>query len=123
MARGGYRPGAGRPKGTTKKGSGKRPSSSVVAAARKAVAASEEVLALAPDSETPLAYMLSVMNDPSMDEARRDKMAVAAAPFVHPRMADNRFGKRDGEKEAASRAGKTGRFAPPDAPKLVVDNR
>lgn len=77
----------------------------------------------APAGDTPLGYMIEVMNDPNADEARRDKMAIAAAPFMHPRMADNRFGKRDGEKEAAARAGKTGKFAAPAAPKLVVDNR
>lgn len=77
----------------------------------------------APPADTPLGYMLQVMNDETADEARRDKMAVAAAPFMHPRVADNRFGKRDGEKEAATRAGKSGRFASPATPpKLVVSN-
>ncbi len=37
--------------------------------------------------ETPLEYMLRVMRT-SEDEKRRDSMAVAAAPFVHPRLAN-----------------------------------
>lgn len=35
---------------------------------------------------TPLDYMLRVMRDPNADEERRDKMAAAAAPYVHPKL-------------------------------------
>ena len=35
---------------------------------------------------TPLEYMLAVMRDPSVDADRRDRMAAAAAPFLHPRL-------------------------------------
>jgi hypothetical protein len=31
--------------------------------------------------------MLAVLHDPKADADRRDRMAVAAAPFVHPRLA------------------------------------
>jgi hypothetical protein len=31
--------------------------------------------------------MLAVLHDPEADADRRDRMAVAAAPFVHPRLA------------------------------------
>jgi hypothetical protein len=34
----------------------------------------------------PLDYMLSVMRDASADHKRRDAMATAAAPFLHPRL-------------------------------------
>jgi hypothetical protein len=34
---------------------------------------------------SPLAWLLRVVNDPSASEARRDKCAIAAAPYVHPR--------------------------------------
>jgi len=44
---------------------------------------------------TPLAYMLAVINDPDADYSRRDKLAVAALPFCHPRIADREIGKRD----------------------------
>lgn len=37
---------------------------------------------------TPLEYMLGVMNDEAADEARRDRMAQAAAPYVHPKAGD-----------------------------------
>jgi hypothetical protein len=34
--------------------------------------------------EKPLAYMLRVMRDPDAPAERRDRMAIAAAPFCHP---------------------------------------
>ena len=37
--------------------------------------------------ETPLQYMLRVMRDPEASAARRDAMAIAAAPFVHSKLA------------------------------------
>jgi len=35
---------------------------------------------------TPLEYMLQVLRDPRADTARRDQMAIAAAPYIHPRL-------------------------------------
>ena len=34
----------------------------------------------------PLDYMLWVMRDPAADHKRRDAMAMAAAPYLHPRL-------------------------------------
>jgi hypothetical protein len=34
----------------------------------------------------PLTYMLCVMRDPHADHKRRDAMAMAAAPYLHPRL-------------------------------------
>lgn len=39
------------------------------------------------NGSTPLEYMIAVMRDPDADPARRDEMARAAAPYVHPRLA------------------------------------
>ncbi len=36
---------------------------------------------------TPLEYMLSVVRDPAVEYRRRDQMAQAAAPYLHPRLA------------------------------------
>jgi hypothetical protein len=36
---------------------------------------------------TPLEYMLRIVRDEDADPARRDDMAKAAAPYVHPRLA------------------------------------
>jgi hypothetical protein len=54
-------------------------------------------------SITPLAHMLAVINDPNADARRKDRMAVAAAPYVHPRpMA---VGKKRQAAKAAVTAG------------------
>jgi hypothetical protein len=34
----------------------------------------------------PLQYMLSVMRDSTVDDDRRDEMAKAAAPYLHPKL-------------------------------------
>jgi hypothetical protein len=53
---------------------------------------------------TPLEYMLAVMRDPDADQVRRDRMAMAAAPYCHPRMADDRVGKKEVQKSKAKAA-------------------
>lgn len=66
--RGGKRPGAGRKKGA------------------KTTKVQEIAAAATAAGETPLEYMLRVMRT-SNDDKRRDAMASAAAPYVHPRLA------------------------------------
>src|SRR5262245_504773 len=88
MARGGYRPGAGRPR--------LRPSEKAVEAASKC-------------ERTPLEYMLAVMNDADVDITRRDRMAIAAAPYCHGRVADKRLGKKDLAEAAAEKAARNSR--------------
>lgn len=122
MPRGGYRPGAGRPR--------KAPKPDAIPARLKPgeppkSAAPADAMVSVPETvkppQTPLAYMLEVMNDQSVDTTRRDRMAIAAAPFLHPRMAEDGIGKRDREAEAAKQ-GATGKFQTPTAPRLVVSN-
>ena len=48
--------------------------------------------------------MLSVMNDPDADPARRDRMAIAAASYVHIRAADAKPGKKAAAEQAARTA-------------------
>ena len=38
---------------------------------------------------TPIEYMLSVMRDEKADRTRRDNMARAAAPYIHPRLSSS----------------------------------
>jgi hypothetical protein len=42
---------------------------------------------IAKSGDTPLDYMLKVMRNPKADASRRDDMAKAAAPYVHPKLA------------------------------------
>jgi hypothetical protein len=90
MRTGGYRPGAG---GVRKKPQGVHPlPADIVKDARAA-------------KMQPLEYMLAVMNDQTADVTRRDRMAIAAAPFCHPRVAEMTKGKKDQQSEAAEMAG------------------
>jgi len=48
---------------------------------------------------SPLDYMLDVMRDPAAEKPRRDDMARAAAPYVHPKLGqvDIAHGTKDGK--------------------------
>ena len=50
---------------------------------------------------TPLEYMLSVVNDGEADPTRRDRMAQAAAPYVHPKAEAAKQSKADEVSENA----------------------
>ena len=67
---------------------------------------------------TPLDYMLKVMNDPQAEKERRDRMAQAAAPYIHARAGEG-VGKKDEKAERAERAAQ-GKFAPGKPPELKV---
>lgn len=41
---------------------------------------------VAAEGITPLEYMLNIMRDPNADPSRRDHMAKAAAPYIHPKL-------------------------------------
>lgn len=97
MPRGGYRPGAGRKAGSTPMSNDDK----------------AEIF----ESLDPLAYMLRVMNDPGADDARRDRMAQAAAPYVHAKPGETQRGKKEERQDAADRAA-AGKFAVPNAPRL-----
>jgi hypothetical protein len=53
---------------------------------------------------TPLEFMLAVMNDPNADMSRRDRMAIAAAPYMHSKAMDQPTGKQSERKQAALKA-------------------
>src|SRR4051794_3089533 len=89
MARGGYRVGAGRPKTIIE-----RPNEGFPAAEHDA-----------DHPVTPLEYMLRVLNDKTAAASRRDRMAIAAAPFSHPRVEPRLAGKKDKAIAAARTAG------------------
>lgn len=99
MARGGFRPGAGRPK----------------SAARASVDVPKDIRAAAREARmSPLEYMLAVLNDDSADEQRRDRMAIAAAPYVHARAEAVAGGKKAQRQERAEQSAAEGLYAVPD---------
>lgn len=104
MASGGYRPGAGRPKSAkTPKSKPIKVPSDVKTAARKS-------------GMKPLDYMLTVMNDAAADAERRDRMAIAAAPYVHSKAADKALGKLEQRQESAVVSSSAGKYATPSPP-------
>lgn len=109
MARGGARPGAGRP----------RKEAGSVPAVKNEAAANRPRKSLG--GLTPLEYMLSVMNDDDQEPTRRDRMAMAAAPYVHARASDVTPGKKEQKQEAAEKVA-AGKFAPRGGPRLAVSN-
>ncbi len=53
---------------------------------------------IAASGETPLDYMLRVMRDETADPSRRDDMARAVAPYVHPKLAAVEQTGKDGKQ-------------------------
>ena len=67
----------------------------------------------------PLDYMLAVIRDPNATQDRRDRMAVAAAPYCHPKLMERHtVGKKD-QQAAAEPAG----MGTPWAKDLDFDDR
>ncbi|PKN20901.1 MAG: hypothetical protein CVU71_03730 [Deltaproteobacteria bacterium HGW-Deltaproteobacteria-6] len=118
--RGGARPGSGPKKGTkykprASKGKGKP---AVEPKTKKPEVPQDIQDEAALQNMTPLDYMLKVMRDTNADTTRRDRMAQAAAPFVHPRIAEGK-GKK-GEKENKARQAGAGKFSPGAPPLKLV---
>lgn len=65
-------------------------------------------LATEPEPGTPLHYCLSVMRDESASPARRDRMAIAAVPFLHKRVIET--GIKASRRAEAKRVAKTPRL-------------
>jgi hypothetical protein len=114
MARGGYRPGAGRPRG-----SGKAVPAPVIApTAALSVPVPADIAEAAQEvGLTPLAYLTQVMRDHSAEVLRRDRAAALLLPFVHPKAGDH--GKKATAADAA-RFAATGKYAPSEPPKPAV---
>jgi len=113
MPRGGYRPGAGRPKGKEPKWMPKECVNEEAPPQTK-----EEIEeAAAAENMSPVDYMLKVMRDTSVPSDRRDRMAIAAAPYVCQK-ANEKVGKKVQQAEAAKEVG-SGFFRPMQGPKVV----
>lgn len=115
MARGGYRPGAGRPKGATSK---KRKDRAVKKDPVTLKVPQDIADAAAAENLTPLDYMLREMNKTGEPKERRDRLAIAAAPFCHPRKGEG-TGKKEEKADRAKAAG-AGKFAASKPPQLKV---
>jgi len=67
---------------------------------------------------SPLELMLKGMRDPNEPKETRYRLAIAAAPFVHPRKGEGQ-GKKEDKAERAKQAG-AGRFRASAPPQLKV---
>jgi len=66
---------------------------------------------------SPLRWMLSVVNDPKAEPARRDRMAASAAQYLHRRLQDG--GVKEARDAEARKVAKTDRFKTGTAPKRL----
>jgi hypothetical protein len=113
MARGGYRPGSGPQKGTKYKKRGDKTEKP-----KKGEIPSDILDGAKAENLLPLDYMLKVMNDETEAKERRDRMAIAAAPFCHPRIAEGKGKKQEKDDKAAAAA--KGRFSAGKPPLALV---
>ena len=93
---GGARPGAGRPK--------KDPA--------------EDVTIATSGDQTPLEFLLAVMNDNAVADRLRLEAAKTAAQYVHPKKGESN-GKKDSDAEK-HKAAAAGRFGRREAPRLAA---
>lgn len=131
MARGGFRPNAGRPHTDGTPANPRKVKTSIPGLVQPTMKAAEADI---PDMQTrkrkrmmsPLTYMLKVMNDETAEPERRDRMAYQAAPLYHPKPTDPNAPKKLGKKEErqliADEAAETGLYSVPSAPKLIRSN-
>lgn len=141
MPRGGFRPGAGRPKKAKPDGEAKAPAKArkpMLPAPVAAIAPTGEKPAEAkswpfgteppappppaPDlsAQMPLDYLLSVMRDAGAERKERMQAASLAAPYCHVKPGE--VGKKETAADKAKKAA-VGRFAPKAPPRLVVSNK
>lgn len=132
MARGGSRPGAGRPRKHPVAAPAPAPAAGHVDAAgvKKPDAPDEWPFGREPEpppappakdlSElTPLDFLLDVMRNELEDKRLRIQAAQLAAPYVHAKKGE---GGKKAEKQAAADKLAGGKFATAAPPKLVVNN-
>jgi hypothetical protein len=70
------------------------------------------------ETETPLDFMLRIMNDPNQEQSTRERMAVAAAPYIHSRKSEG-IGKKEDIAQKAEDVAKT-KFGTWESPLKVV---
>lgn len=92
MARGGYRPSAGRPKGS-------------VSVSPKVKAVEAELVLSNPEYRSALDFAMRVINDPTAEMADKIRLAIAAMPFQHARLSDAPIGKKEQAQADADTAG------------------
>lgn len=91
-----------------------------VGAGRKPQTQEEKLTIATNGAQSPLEFLLSVMNDNEIDDRLRIDAAKTAAQYCHLKKGDG--GIKDEKQEAAKKAG-AGKFGASAPPKLIVNNR
>lgn len=89
-------------------------------AGRKPKDPAEELTIATSGNQTPLEFLLTVMNDNAIADKLRLDAAKTAAQYVHPKKGEG------GKKEDAADRAKTaagGKFGPRQGPRLVANNK
>src|SRR5262245_58742258 len=61
---------------------------------------------LKPGQISPLEYLINRINDVTVTSDTRDRLAIATAPYCHPRLSEpQRVGKKEKAEKAATNAG------------------
>ena len=134
MPSGGARVGAGRPRKTPGDSVATPKKRNLTPVVRSRIVAAPAALAPEPPVDRmatvgasgtivamePLDYMLMVINDEGADKDRRDRLAIAAAPFLHGKIGES--GVKAERNRAAVKAG-VGKFAPVAPPLKLVGGK
>ena len=94
-----------------KGGGGARPG-----AGRKPKPEEEKHTIASSGAQTPLEFLLGVMNDNEIEDRLRIDAAKTAAQYMHPKVGES--GKKDEKQDAAKKAG-AGKFGASAPPRLV----
>lgn len=78
----------------------------------------EKVTIVTRGSETPLEFLLSVMNDNGLEDKLRLEAAKTAAQYVHPKKGES-SGKKEAAEDALKSAG-AGKYGARAGPRLVT---
>lgn len=105
MARGGYRPGAGRK-----------------ANPESVVDGDDTMVFLDQHFDSAKDFFMAVINEPRLDIKIRMNAATAVIPFQEERVSEKSVGKKEKRQERALESATGGKFAVPSPPKIAVDN-
>lgn len=89
-------------------------------AGRKPKDPAEEQTIATSGNQTPLGFLLAVMNDNALADKLRLEAAKTAAQYVHPKKGEG--GKKDDAADRA-KAAAGGKFGPRQGPRLAVNNK
>ena len=69
-----------------------------------------------------LEFAMAIINDDEKPLAERRRLAIAALPYQHEKLAERPAGKKEQKGARAKQVAQGGRFGVPSAPQLAVDN-